>query len=174
MIILWCSGVGVKNVNIGVGNVGSISNAAKDSKSHLDLMARLKTAQAQLEAAKLKQMPKWNTDTFGGKLGSALLGGINKDGSRGFGAMELAEPLANIGGMYLGYKNYQLAQDGLEQKRNTGNYNMQNQALGLQQDRQADMFGLRNSMGDVSSGVAALNDSSIGSEYRNLANKYKL
>jgi hypothetical protein len=152
----------------------TIGDTAKNSEPYLDLITQLKTAQAQLETAKLKQMPKWNTDTWGDKIGSALLGGVNKDGSRGFGAMELAEPLADIGGLYLGYKNYQLAKDGLEQKRNTGNYNMQNQALGLQQDRQADMFGLRNSMGDVSGGVAALSDSSIGSEYRNLANKFKL
>ena len=95
-------------------------------------------AQEALEA-QMRYGKTWDKNTWGGKAGSFLLGGVDKDGNKTLGANDFAG-LASAGfGIYSGLENMGLARDSLDQKNQETQYNAQIQSEVLADQSALDM-----------------------------------
>jgi len=162
--------------HIGAGSVGHIANGkdltvGTQTNNTTDPRLAVTIQEAAKKAGDYYNPMKSIMD----RTNRALFGRMDKDGGKHLGLNSYMPMLQGGFDMWSGYKNMQLAEQGLEDQQNATNFNMQNSAMNAQANMQTARSQELAALGYGGQRSYDMgHDASVGAQYTDLANKHKV
>ena len=124
---------GSKYLSRMLANVNGLGHIAQPGAVSLNQATLSKDPQVLAQLAQQLQKNNYNFDlgTLKGRIGRGIFGGINTDGSKKLGAIDILPLLQSGFGLYSGFKQLGMAEDQLNMENDKYNFNKNQQLMNL-------------------------------------------